>query len=182
MPIVFTVLLIAVIILCSIALVFIINYNNITKALLKINDAEISIDEDLRNMYDLIIKAINIIEKSTKVESKVLSEVKEIKSDEYTNFEINRILNAAYIEVLKISGDYEKINNNKIFKGVLNKLKELEEKLIALRTFYNKYTYEYNILLRTFPSNLVGFLGGYKTKKQYDGKDLNDEEERDFKI
>ncbi len=182
MPVVVIVLLIAIIILCSIGIVFINCYNKINKALLKINDAEISIDEDLRNMYDLVIKAINIIEKSIKTENKIFKELRNVKSDEYSNFEINRILNSAYNEILKISDDYEKINNNKIFKGILNKLNEIEEKLIALRTFYNKYTYEYNILVRTFPSNIVGFLGGYRAKKQYDGKDLNDEEVRDFKI
>ena len=182
MPTILVVMLIIIIVLCSIGLLFIITYNDINRSLLKINDAEINIDENLRNMYDLLIKAINIIEKNAKVESKIFSELKEIKSDEYSNFEINRILISAYNEVLKISDDYEKITKNKVFIGLMNKLKETDEKLIALRSFYNKYTYEYNLLIRTFPSNIVGLLGGYKLKNQYDGKDLNDEETRDFKI
>lgn len=182
MPTILVVMLIIIIVLCSIGLLFIITYNDINRSLLKINDAEINIDENLRNMYDLLIKAINIIEKNAKVESKIFSELKEIKSDEYSNFEINRILISAYNEVLKISDDYEKITKNKVFIGLMNKLKETDEKLIALRSFYNKYTYEYNLLIRTFPSNIVGLLGGYKLKNQYDGKDLNDEEIRDFKI
>jgi len=101
MPVVVIVLLIAIIILCSIGIVFINCYNKINKALLKINDAEISIDEDLRNMYDLVIKAINIIEKSIKTENKIFKELRNVKSDEYSNFEINRILNSAYNEILK---------------------------------------------------------------------------------
>lgn len=182
MPIVFSILIIIVIILCSVGIVFINCYNKINKALLKLNNAEINIDEELRNVYDLLIKAINIIEKNNKNDIKCFNELKKIKSDEHSNFEINRILINNYNEIIKINEDDAKLNNNKIFKGILNKLNDLDEKLIGLRTYYNKYTYQYNILLKTFPSNIIGFLGGYRVKNQYDGKDLNDNYIKDFKI
>lgn len=182
MSMTFFVILIIIIIICS-ALIFIINkYNEISKTYIKINDAEINIDEVLRQKFDLLTKIINIIEKNTDAESKILEEIKDVKSDKYSNFEVDRLLTKGFKEIIKIASDYEKVSKNKSFKSMKESLKDTEEKLIALRTFYNKYTTKYNLLLSTFPSNFIAKLGHYEEKMQYDGKNLTDENIKDFKI
>ena len=182
MSLAFFVTLIIIIVICSLAIICITKYNNISRTNLKINDAEVSIDENLRNMYDLIIKGINIIEKNTNAESKTLEEIKKIKSNQYSNFEVDRMLSKAHKELLRINDDYDKLSRNKNFKEIKDDLTNIEEKLTALRTFYNKYTSKYNLLLSTFPTNIIAKFGRYKQKTQYDGKNLNDDNIKDFKI
>ena len=182
MSLTFFVVLIIIILLAAVGIVLINKYNEIAKTYIKINDAEINIDETLREKYDLITKVINIIEKNTDVESKVLDEIKNIKSDKYSNFEIDRLLTKCFKEIIKIASDYDSVSKNKSFKSMKEKLKDTEEKLIALRTFYNKYTTKYNLLLSTFPSNIVAKVGKYEQTSQYDGKNLTDENIKDFKI
>lgn len=182
MSLAFFVILLIIIAICSLGIVFVSKYNEISKMFIKINDAEINIDETLREKYDLITKVINIIEKNTDAESKILEEIKNVKSDQYSNFEIDRLLTKCFKEIIKISSDYEKVSKNKSFKSLKEKLKDTEEKLIALRTFYNKYTTKYNLLLHTFPSNIIAKICKYEDKSQYDGKNLTDENIKDFKI
>lgn len=182
MSIGFFITLITIIIICSLGILFVSKYNEISKINVKINDAEINIDETLRNKFDLITKIINIIEKNTDAESKIFEEIKKIKSNQYSNFEVDRLLTNASKEIIKICDDYDKVSKNKSFKNLKEKMKDNEEKLIALRTFYNKYTTKYNLLLSTFPSNLIAKVGKYTSKTQYDGKNLNDDNIKDFKI
>ena len=55
--------------------------------------------------------------------------------------------------------------------------KEKYEKLQAAKSYYNKYTSELNDLIRTFPSNIVGFFRRYKKKSFY-----SDEKREMFEI
>lgn len=182
MTLTFFITILIIIIICGFTIIFISNYNKISRINLKINEAEINIDENLRNMYDLLIRSINLIEKETKIDKQKFEEIKKLKSDQHSNFEVDRLLSKTYKEILIISDDHDKISKTKNFKEIKEKLKTIEERLTALRTFYNKYTSKYNLLLNTFPSNIIAKLTKYKTKTQYDGKNLNDDNIKDFKI
>ncbi len=50
------------------------------------------------------------------------------------------------------------------------------------RKYYNDIITDYNKLVRRFPSNIVAKLSGYKLKTYFDGKDMNDEIIKDFKL
>ena len=177
------IVILVIILIGSIAGIFLAqSYNKIAIASLKINDAEIEIDEELRNMYDLIDRTIDTIQKINKIKLKSFDEVKNIKTDELTNFEIDRKLSDAYKDILIVKEDYAKLQKNKALKALSEDLNATEEKLVGLRTFYNKYVSEYNQLIKVFPSNIVAIFGGFKYKLQYDGRNLNDMIENDFKI
>ena len=50
------------------------------------------------------------------------------------------------------------------------------------RKYYNDIITDYNKLVKRFPSNLVAKLSHYKTKTYFDGKNMEDEDTKDFKL
>lgn len=181
MELIFT-LSIALIILGVIGIFYAIRYNKIIIDLLKTNEAEVNIDQELRNKYDDIIRSINIIERKTKLEIKIFDEVKKIKSDKISNFEMDRILSKCFDEILVITDDYPKVTETKSYTDLIKDVKNIDEHLVALRSYYNKYAFLYNKSIKTFPNTLISKIHHFKEKTFYDGKNLNDEIYTDFKL
>ena len=59
---------------------------------------------------------------------------------------------------------------------------ESESEIVAARKYYNDIITDYNKLVRTFPSNVVAKICGYKIKTYFDGKDMEDDDIQDFKL
>ena len=113
---------------------------------------------------------------------------------EYQNFltQINRILklptdmpkliNAFYFTLRYLEGTV----NSFIILSSLNKLSydidEMNESLSAYKKYYNENIVDYNKLIRKFPYNIIGKILKYKEKMFFDGKDLNDDNIKDFKL
>jgi hypothetical protein len=170
------------IILGALGIVYATRYNKIIIELLKTQEAEVNIDQELRNKYDDIIRCINIIERKLKLDIKTFEEVKKIKSDKISNFEVDRILSKCLEELLIITEDYPKVKETKSFNDLIKDMSDIEEHLIALRSYYNKYTFIYNKCIKTFPDTIISKIHHFNEKPFYDGKNLNDTVYTDFKI
>lgn len=157
-------------------------YNKIVIELLKTQEAEVNIDQELRNKYDDILRCINIIERKLKLDIKTFEEVKKIKSDKVSNFEIDRILSKCFEEILIITEDYPKVKDTKSFNDLIKDIYQIEEHLVALRSYYNKYTFIFNKRIKTFPDTFISKMHHFNEKTFYDGKNLNDNIYNDFKI
>ena len=70
------VLAIVTLVLCIIAMFIVINYNSIVEVLYKVNVSEKKITETLKTKQDLLSRAINIIEKQLKIDTKVFDDYK----------------------------------------------------------------------------------------------------------
>ena len=58
----------------------------------------------------------------------------------------------------------------------------MNEALAAYKKYYNETIVLYNKLIRIFPYNLIGKILKYKEKTFFDGKDMNDDNIKDFKL
>jgi len=173
-------LVLLIIIITSILLIiFLLIYNHFQTYIIKINIAENNIDNTLREKFDFLTKGINIItDKTIKTEKE--KELKELKELKISNFELDR-------ELVKIFNNYtvikeDKINNSKNFNTLLNELKENDEQLAAYKGYYNKNITKYNKMVKMFPSNIVSKIARLEEKPFYDGKDMTDDDEQDFKL
>ena len=181
MPILYSLLFI-VIIFGSIAICYAYQFNKLMHSKTKIDHAEMSIDEALRDKYDLLLKADNIIKAELKSDKTLFKGLDKVKEEEISNFDLERKL-AEYSNTLEqIRLDNEKLMNNKEFKELLNNCKNNNEKLQASKSYYNKYTSELNDLVRTFPSNLVARMHRIDIKPFFDGKNMEDDVVNDFKF
>ena len=172
--------LLIILILVSLgAIVYIFYYNRLQDCKLKIDNSESIIDENLRNKYDLLISIGKLIEDIIKDKKISFKELNDLKSNELSNYELDRKLNEYTILLNTLNNDYKELDNN---NELLNKLKRIDEKLTASKKFYNTYIGDSNELVRKFPSNVVAKFHNITIKNFFDGKDMNDEIIKDFKL
>lgn len=157
-------------------------YNNYQNYIIRINEAESFIDTTLRKRFDLLNKSIEIIKAVTKTKKDVLNQIVELKSIKLSNFELDRKLYDAINEFNSFKETNEDLKNNESFLKVDLGIIESEAEIVAARKYYNDIITDYNKMVRTFPSNIVAKISGYKVKTYFDGKDMEDDDNKDFKL
>ena len=176
------IVLVLIIIGGVIGIIYVTNYNKMQYLQTKIEQSEGIIDETLRERFDLLMKADNIIKGVIKDNKDYLKEYTSIKTDTITNFEMDRKLKNAFNLLYKFRLDYKELENNKDFKEIFDKIKESNEKITAATSYYNKNTNELNGYVRKFPSNIVATMNNMEVKPFFDKKDMNDDNFNDFKL
>ncbi len=166
------IIILLLIITISVCLVvFVTTYNHFQDYIIRINEAEESIDAVLRKRFDLLNKSIGIIKANTKEEN-VLEIVKDLKSKKITNFELDRKLYDAINEFNEYKEKYDKLKTNEAYLKIDINLFESESEIVALRKYYNDIITDYNKMVKSLPSNLVALVRGYKTKAYFDGNEI----------
>lgn len=175
-------ILLIVIIVGIIGIIYIYNFNNLQENLTKINESESIIDEELRKKYDTILKIENIIHENildTKINFK---DLEKLKKENISTFDMERKLNDTLLLIDKINKDYIEQLNIKEYKLLHNEIIEIDEKIIAAKKYYNKYTTALNTMVKKFPSNIISKLHNIKERNYFDNKNMNDEDIEDFKL
>ena len=181
MVIIYT-LLFLLIIICSLAIGYIILFNSMQHYTTKVDQAESIIDETLRRRYDLIMSASKIIDKIVKDKKNLFKEFAKLKDENITNFDLDRKITENMILIKQLRNDYPELQEHKEFKSIFNDLKATEEKLQAAKAYYNKNTNLLNDLIRKFPANIIAKMHDVKIKLFFDGKDMHDDIIDDFKL
>lgn len=177
-----TIILIIVIIIGILGIIYINYYNKLQFLKTKIEQAENIADESLRNKYDLIVKINSLIKKALKTKKDYLKECINLKDKKISNFELDRELVEALTIIDTLISDHEKLENNHDLQDILFEIKNIDEKLSAAKTYYNKNTTEANELIRTFPCVVIAKIHKFKTRPYFDGKNMEDEIIDDFKL
>ncbi len=173
--------LIIIIIVGLILIWYITIYNNYQNFIIRINEAEAFIDTTLRKRFDLLNKSIEIIKANSK-EKEVLTVIEELKTMKLSNFELDRKLYEAINEFDSYKETIEALATNEAFIKIELGLFESESEIVAARKYYNDIITDYNKMTRTFPSNIVAKISGYKVRPYFDGKDMYDKDTKDFKL
>lgn len=169
------IIILLLIITISVCLVvFVTTYNHFQDYIIRINEAEESIDAVLRKRFDLLNKSIGVIKANTKEEN-VLEIIKDLKSKKITNFELDRKLYDAINEFNEYKEKYDKLKTNEGFLKIDINLFESESEIVALRKYYNDIITDYNKMVKSLPSNFVALVRGYKTKAYFDGNEIGTE-------
>ncbi len=172
-----------IILLITIIIVFIISllillflfFNDKIKELLKkINNSELNINEKLNNKYNILLKITDLVKDKFKIDSKTFDEIRKINVNNL--FKNEKELNKCFKEIMDIKDDNPNSKRFKTFKEAIKEYEENELHIISLRTFYNKYTMEYNNLIKKFPYNIVSTIKKYKLKLLFEGKEIEEED------
>ena len=182
MNLIFIIILITIIIIGFIIISYIFNYNKLQEMNIKINEAENIIDNELRNKYDLIIRSSSTVNKLLKKEVSYFKELEELKNKNISNFEMDRIISEGENLIIKVKNDYASLSDNEDYINIIDSLKESDEILLAAKSFYNKYTTEINLIVKKFPTNILAKIHKIKTRNYFDGKNMFDDEIKDFKL
>lgn len=174
--------LIAFILLCILLIWYICTYNYFQTFIIRINESEALIDTILRKRFDLLNKSIGIIKDKVNSKEKVLEQITNLKSKKLSNFELDRILVEAINEFHKYKEDIPELMDSETFFKIDLGLFESESEIVAARKYYNDIITDYNKLVRKFPSIIIAKISKYKEKTYFDGKDMNDDDIKDFKL
>ena len=182
-PINIIVLIVCLIIFLTLLSIILFKYYNEKIKLIskRLEGSEIDFVEKIKNKYNILIRMINIIENRYKTNSKTFDDVKKIKIEDLASLQNENLFNKCYKEIIEIKEDNKKVREIKSFREVIDEYNANELHLISLRTFHNKYTLEYNNLIKKIPYNIVSIFKHYKVLPLLEGNTL-EEEINDFEV
>lgn len=157
-------------------------YNKFQSLIIRINEAEASIDTVLRKRFDLLNKAIGVIKANIDTEEDVLDIIVKLRSRKLSNFELDRQLYEAINEFNRYKEMHKELQKCEGFIKIELGLNESESEIVALRKYYNDIITDYNELAKVFPANIVAKISHLKERTYFDGKNMSDNVVNDFKL
>lgn len=176
------VLFIIIILICIIIAIYTFIYNKFQDSIIRINEAEATIDTSLRQKYDLINRSISLVKANVEIKSDIFEEIIKLRSRKISNFDLDRILISATNELYSIKeANKKKIKSDEINR-IIKQLDNIDIKLNTYRNYYNDNITKYNKMVKSFPTNIVALLCKYNNKLFYDMKNMEDDDVNDFKL
>ena len=126
------------------------------------------IDVQLKRRYDLIPNLIETVKGYMQHERGVLEKVTQLRSSlmSSANVESKAGLENSLSECLKtifaVAENYPELKANQGFLDLQKNLTEIEEQIQLSRRYYNGTVRNYNILVESFPSNLIAQVFNFK--------------------
>lgn len=155
-------------------------YNAFQRCFIKINEVEGKIDVTLRERFDLLCKAADFIKETIKKD--VLKELSNLEDYNLSSFELERKLVSLTREFCHLRITNRELIKLDSFTNIDFALKENEAELDGYTEYYNDNITKLNKLVKMFPSNIVAMICHFKEKDFYDGKNMNDDINNDFKL
>ena len=172
--------------MCIIIGIYINYYNKFQDYVIRINEVESILDNNLREKFDNINKCVSLIKSNDSIteekDKKMFEEIVKLRTRKISNFDLDRKLIEANHNFISLKEKYKELKENKEIINISKKLDELDETIIVNREYYNKNIAEYNKLVSIFPTNIIARICKYKEKLYYDRKDMSDDDFNDFKL
>lgn len=167
-----TIIIIAVVAIIAIWCISI--YNNLVRLRNNRENAFANIDVQLKQRYDLIPQLVATVKGYAQHEKELLTKVTEARSAAMGATTINdkiaadnQVSNA--LAGLKIQLEaYPDLKANQNFMQLQSEIADIENKLAAVRRFFNSTTKELNNAVQTFPSNIFAGMFGFKKEPMFE--------------
>ena len=149
-------------------------YNNLVKLRNNRENAFANIDVQLKQRHDLVPQLVATVKGYATHEREVLQRVTEARTAAMGATTINDKINAenaltSALAGLKVSLEaYPDLKANQNFMQLQNEIADLENKLAAVRRFFNSTTRELNNAVGTFPSNIFAKMFGFKKEPMFE--------------
>lgn len=149
-------------------------YNNLVKLRNNRENAFANIDVQLKQRHDLVPQLVATVKGYATHEHEVLQRVTEARTAAMGATTINDKINAenaltSALAGLKVSLEaYPDLKANQNFMQLQNEIADLENKLAAVRRFFNSATRELNNAVETFPSNIFAKMFGFKKEPMFE--------------
>lgn len=167
-------LIIAVIVIAIVVFYIISVYNNLVKLRIRRENAFADIDVQLKQRHDLIPQLVNTVKGYMQHEEGVLTKITAARSramsagtiDEKISAE-NELSMAMRSFNVQVEA-YPDLKANQNFMHLQGEISDIENKLAAVRRFFNSATKELNTAIQVFPSNIFAGMFGFKTERMFD--------------
>lgn len=175
-----------IIILGILVLWAIFTYNSFVRLGTHTEEAWSDIDVQLKRRYDLIPNLIETVKGYASHESGVFEAVTKARTmamsaqasgDVEALAKSENMLSGTLKSLFALSENYPNLKANENFLELQRELSDTENKIQAARRFYNSTVKELSIKLKTFPSNAIGKMFGFKNRDFFDLGDKPEERE-----
>jgi len=151
-----------ILVIIALALMYlIISYNNLIKNKNMVEEGWSSIDVQLKRRSNLIPNILNSVKGYMSHEKKLLEEITELRSK--SNAADNVIdqgkaessLSGSLMNLFAVAENYPELKANENFLDLQKQLQETEDDIQMARRYYNGTVRNNNVLMESFPTNLV---------------------------
>ena len=169
--------IVAVIVIWLIAI-----YNGLVSLKNNRENAFADIDVQLKQRHDLIPQLLGAVKGYMEHERGTLESVTEARQKAISATGINEKISAEQNLTSALQGlnvqieAYPDLKANENFMHLQTEISDIENKLAAVRRFFNAATKELNIAVQKFPNNLVAGMFGFKTQPMFDLGDTQREQ------
>ena len=149
-------------------------YNNLVKLRNNRENAFANIDVQLKQRHDLVPQLVATVKGYADHEKEVFQRVTEARSAAMGATSINDKISAENALTSALSGlnvsleAYPELKANQNFLQLQGEISDLENKLAAVRRFFNSATRELNNAVQTFPSNIFAKLFGFQKEPMFE--------------
>jgi len=161
-------------------LYFVGTYNALVILKTRIKEAFSGIDVQLKRRADLIPNLVETVKGYARHEKEVFEKVTKARAalmkaeTPKEKAQADNILTGALKSLFAVAEAYPQLQASQNFQELQRQLEDTEDKIAYSRQFYNSNVLEYNTKVRTFPSNLIANMFGFKEEEFFEEK----EEER----
>ena len=164
-------MLILYIVLAIVAVIviwFVAAYNGFVKLKNRAKEAWSDIEVQLKRRYDLIPNLVSTVKGYATHESQIFEKVSQARSMAMgakapaEKAQAENALTGALKTLFAVSEAYPDLKANVNFLELQRELTDTEDKIQAARRFYNGNVRDLAIKIESFPSSIVGKMGGFK--------------------
>ena len=176
-------ILMAMLVLTSTVLLSGCGYNALQTTDEQIKAAWAEVLNQYQRRADLVPNLVNVVKGYAAHEEKVLTEVTEARAkvgtiqatpelindpQAFARFQqVQGELSSALSRLLAVSENYPQLKADALFRDLQAQLEGTENRIAVARNRYIKAVQEYNVTVRSFPSNLTAMAFGFKTKPSF---------------
>ena len=149
-------------------------YNNLVRLRNNRENAFADIDVQLKQRFDLVPQLVATVQGYATHEKELLEQITAARSAAANATSIDDKIKAdqqltSALAGLKIQVEaYPDLNANQNFMQLQGELSDIENKLAAVRRFFNSATRELNNAVQTFPSNIIAGMFGFHKETMYE--------------
>ena len=169
MPVIIVIVVILIIVFWTVSL-----YNSLVRLRNRRQNAFADIDVQLRQRHDLVPQLVETVKGYATHERELLQKITEARSAAVNATTINdkiateQQLSSA-LQGLKVQVEaYPDLKANQNFLRLQDELSDIENKLAAVRRFFNGATTEYNNAVESFPGNIIARNFGFNREIFFD--------------
>lgn len=167
--------LIVILIVAVIFVIFVVSlYNRLIAYKNNRENAFADIDVQLKQRHDLIPQLVSSVKGYMDHEAGVLTKVTEARSRAMGATSIDDKISAekelgSALQGLRIQVEaYPDLKANTNFLQLQNEISDVENKLAAVRRYFNSATREFNVAVQSFPSNIIAGMFGFHQEPMFD--------------
>jgi len=152
------------------------------------DEAWSDIDVQLKRRHDLIPNLVETVKGYAKHEKELFERVTQARTEAMKSkglvdkAKAENQITEALKSVFAIAENYPNLKANENFVELQKEITDTEDKIQASRRFYNANVRDLNIVIESFPSNVVAGVFGYKKKELFELEDVGERKNVEVKF